>query len=114
MTETDVLPSSDPQYGYAPDRRSIAAAAPPQTITPQSLQGKTVSVALPHALHSEVYYCQYKCDRHSHIELTPVCFLHVSGTLMRLLPMPWSLNDRTYSIDTYYCLKQDVNNGVIA
>ncbi|XP_070785242.1 pleckstrin homology domain-containing family A member 5-like [Enoplosus armatus] len=28
-------------YGYPPDRRSIAAGVPPQTITPQSLQGKT-------------------------------------------------------------------------
>uniref|UniRef100_A0A3Q1FA31 Pleckstrin homology domain containing, family A member 5 n=1 Tax=Acanthochromis polyacanthus TaxID=80966 RepID=A0A3Q1FA31_9TELE len=33
------------KYGYPPDRRSIAAGVPPQTITPQSLQGKTVSVA---------------------------------------------------------------------
>ncbi|XP_068442057.1 pleckstrin homology domain-containing family A member 5-like isoform X3 [Clinocottus analis] len=30
-----------PQYGYQPDRRSIAVAVPPQSITPQSLQGKT-------------------------------------------------------------------------
>nr|XP_046234987.1 pleckstrin homology domain-containing family A member 5-like isoform X6 [Scatophagus argus] len=29
------------KYGYPPDRRSIAASVPPQTITPQSLQGKT-------------------------------------------------------------------------
>ncbi|XP_069375823.1 pleckstrin homology domain-containing family A member 5-like isoform X20 [Paralichthys olivaceus] len=29
--------------GYPADRRSIAAGVPPQTITPQSLQGKTVS-----------------------------------------------------------------------
>ncbi|XP_040885824.1 pleckstrin homology domain-containing family A member 5-like isoform X7 [Toxotes jaculatrix] len=29
------------KYGYPTDRRSIAAAVPPQTITPQSLQGKT-------------------------------------------------------------------------
>uniref|UniRef100_A0AAQ5YJZ4 PH domain-containing protein n=1 Tax=Amphiprion ocellaris TaxID=80972 RepID=A0AAQ5YJZ4_AMPOC len=29
------------KYGYPPDRRSIAAGVPPQTITPQSLQGKT-------------------------------------------------------------------------
>ncbi|KAM9705703.1 pleckstrin homology domain-containing family A member 5-like isoform 6-T6 [Menidia menidia] len=29
------------QYGYPSDRRSIAASVPPQTITPQSLQGKT-------------------------------------------------------------------------
>ncbi|XP_027128293.1 pleckstrin homology domain-containing family A member 5 isoform X3 [Larimichthys crocea] len=29
------------KYGYQPDRRSIAAGVPPQTITPQSLQGKT-------------------------------------------------------------------------
>ena len=38
-----------PQYGYPSDRRSIAASVPPQTITPQSLQGKTVSVTLQHA-----------------------------------------------------------------
>ncbi|KAM7366795.1 hypothetical protein PAMP_014739 [Pampus punctatissimus] len=31
------------KYGYPPDRRSIAAGVPPQTITPQSLQGKTIS-----------------------------------------------------------------------
>lgn len=31
------------KYGYPADRRSIAAGVPPQTITPQSLQGKTVS-----------------------------------------------------------------------
>ncbi|XP_040885821.1 pleckstrin homology domain-containing family A member 5-like isoform X4 [Toxotes jaculatrix] len=31
------------KYGYPTDRRSIAAAVPPQTITPQSLQGKTIS-----------------------------------------------------------------------
>ncbi|TMS02924.1 Pleckstrin homology domain-containing family A member 5, partial [Larimichthys crocea] len=31
------------KYGYQPDRRSIAAGVPPQTITPQSLQGKTIS-----------------------------------------------------------------------
>ncbi|XP_068573251.1 pleckstrin homology domain-containing family A member 5-like isoform X2 [Cebidichthys violaceus] len=30
-----------PQYGYQPDRRSIAVGVPPQSITPQSLQGKT-------------------------------------------------------------------------
>ncbi|XP_029350538.1 pleckstrin homology domain-containing family A member 5 isoform X2 [Echeneis naucrates] len=29
------------KYGYPTDRRSIAAGVPPQTITPQSLQGKT-------------------------------------------------------------------------
>ncbi|KAF0029307.1 hypothetical protein F2P81_018412 [Scophthalmus maximus] len=29
------------KYGYPADRRSIAAGVPPQTITPQSLQGKT-------------------------------------------------------------------------
>ncbi|KAM3587889.1 uncharacterized protein V6R79_016343 [Siganus canaliculatus] len=29
------------KYGYPPDRRSIAVPAPPQTITAQSLQGKT-------------------------------------------------------------------------
>ncbi|XP_078021432.1 pleckstrin homology domain-containing family A member 5-like isoform X1 [Epinephelus lanceolatus] len=29
------------KYGYPSDRRSIAAGVPPQTITPQSLQGKT-------------------------------------------------------------------------
>ncbi|XP_028425953.1 pleckstrin homology domain-containing family A member 5 isoform X4 [Perca flavescens] len=29
------------KYGYPPDRRSIAAGVPPQSITPQSLQGKT-------------------------------------------------------------------------
>uniref|UniRef100_A0A8P4KHS2 PH domain-containing protein n=1 Tax=Dicentrarchus labrax TaxID=13489 RepID=A0A8P4KHS2_DICLA len=29
------------KYGYPPDRRSIAVGVPPQTITPQSLQGKT-------------------------------------------------------------------------
>ncbi|KAM4569931.1 pleckstrin homology domain-containing family A member 5-like isoform 4-T4 [Odontesthes bonariensis] len=29
------------KYGYPSDRRSIAASVPPQTITPQSLQGKT-------------------------------------------------------------------------
>ncbi|XP_071395911.1 pleckstrin homology domain-containing family A member 5 isoform X3 [Centroberyx affinis] len=29
------------KYGYPPDRRSIPAGIPPQTITPQSLQGKT-------------------------------------------------------------------------
>ncbi|XP_038595214.1 pleckstrin homology domain-containing family A member 5-like [Micropterus salmoides] len=29
------------KYGYPPDRRSIAAGVPPQTITQQSLQGKT-------------------------------------------------------------------------
>ncbi|KAG7215922.1 hypothetical protein INR49_031514 [Caranx melampygus] len=29
------------KYGYPTDRRSIAAGPPPQTITPQSLQGKT-------------------------------------------------------------------------
>lgn len=34
------------QYGYPPDRRSIAAA-PAQTLTPQSLQGKTVSITVP-------------------------------------------------------------------
>ncbi|XP_068573252.1 pleckstrin homology domain-containing family A member 5-like isoform X3 [Cebidichthys violaceus] len=32
-----------PQYGYQPDRRSIAVGVPPQSITPQSLQGKTTS-----------------------------------------------------------------------
>ncbi|XP_078099330.1 pleckstrin homology domain-containing family A member 5 isoform X2 [Sander vitreus] len=31
------------KYGYPPDRRSIAASVPPQSITPQSLQGKTIS-----------------------------------------------------------------------
>ncbi|XP_078021439.1 pleckstrin homology domain-containing family A member 5-like isoform X9 [Epinephelus lanceolatus] len=31
------------KYGYPSDRRSIAAGVPPQTITPQSLQGKTIS-----------------------------------------------------------------------
>ncbi|XP_056223889.1 pleckstrin homology domain-containing family A member 5-like isoform X14 [Seriola aureovittata] len=31
------------KYGYPTDRRSIAAGVPPQTITPQSLQGKTIS-----------------------------------------------------------------------
>uniref|UniRef100_A0A8P4G7F4 PH domain-containing protein n=1 Tax=Dicentrarchus labrax TaxID=13489 RepID=A0A8P4G7F4_DICLA len=31
------------KYGYPPDRRSIAVGVPPQTITPQSLQGKTIS-----------------------------------------------------------------------
>ncbi|KAK2883357.1 hypothetical protein Q8A73_022290 [Channa argus] len=31
------------KYGYTPDRRSIAASVPPQAITPQSLQGKTIS-----------------------------------------------------------------------
>uniref|UniRef100_A0A669DFD7 Pleckstrin homology domain containing, family A member 5 n=1 Tax=Oreochromis niloticus TaxID=8128 RepID=A0A669DFD7_ORENI len=31
------------KYGYTPDRRSIAVGIPSQTITPQSLQGKTVS-----------------------------------------------------------------------
>ncbi|XP_031725674.1 pleckstrin homology domain-containing family A member 6-like isoform X2 [Anarrhichthys ocellatus] len=29
------------KYGYQPDRRSIAVGLPPQSITPQSLQGKT-------------------------------------------------------------------------
>ncbi|XP_034382117.1 pleckstrin homology domain-containing family A member 5-like isoform X1 [Cyclopterus lumpus] len=29
-----------PQYSYQPDRRSIAIGVPPQSITPQSLQGK--------------------------------------------------------------------------
>ncbi|XP_070709539.1 pleckstrin homology domain-containing family A member 5-like [Pempheris klunzingeri] len=29
------------KYGYPPDQRSITAGVPPQTITPQSLQGKT-------------------------------------------------------------------------
>ncbi|XP_030575691.1 pleckstrin homology domain-containing family A member 5-like isoform X2 [Archocentrus centrarchus] len=29
------------KYGYTPDRRSIAASVPSQTVTPQSLQGKT-------------------------------------------------------------------------
>nr|XP_020463972.1 pleckstrin homology domain-containing family A member 5 isoform X2 [Monopterus albus] len=29
------------KYGYPPDRRSVASGVPPQTITPQSLQGKT-------------------------------------------------------------------------
>ncbi|XP_031144016.1 pleckstrin homology domain-containing family A member 5-like isoform X4 [Sander lucioperca] len=29
------------KYSYPPDRRSIAAGVPPQSITPQSLQGKT-------------------------------------------------------------------------
>ncbi|KAF1372679.1 hypothetical protein PFLUV_G00268410 [Perca fluviatilis] len=33
--------TSDKTYGYPPDRRSIAAGVPPQSITPQSLQGKT-------------------------------------------------------------------------
>ncbi|XP_030295246.1 pleckstrin homology domain-containing family A member 5-like isoform X14 [Sparus aurata] len=31
------------KYGYPPDRRSIAGSVPPQTITAQSLQGKTIS-----------------------------------------------------------------------
>uniref|UniRef100_A0A668VY97 Pleckstrin homology domain containing, family A member 5 n=1 Tax=Oreochromis aureus TaxID=47969 RepID=A0A668VY97_OREAU len=31
------------KYGYTPDRRSIAVGIPSQTITPQSLQGKTTS-----------------------------------------------------------------------
>ncbi|XP_030005960.1 pleckstrin homology domain-containing family A member 5-like isoform X2 [Sphaeramia orbicularis] len=31
------------KYGYPPDRRSVAIGVPSQTITPQSLQGKTVS-----------------------------------------------------------------------
>ncbi|XP_075932203.1 pleckstrin homology domain-containing family A member 5 isoform X1 [Anarhichas minor] len=31
------------KYGYQPDRRSIAVGLPPQSITPQSLQGKTTS-----------------------------------------------------------------------
>ncbi|KAM9310268.1 pleckstrin homology domain-containing family A member 5-like isoform 2-T3 [Pholidichthys leucotaenia] len=31
------------KYGYPPDRRSVVASMPPQTITAQSLQGKTVS-----------------------------------------------------------------------
>ncbi|XP_036373556.1 pleckstrin homology domain-containing family A member 5 isoform X10 [Megalops cyprinoides] len=31
------------QYGYPPDRRSMPAGIPVQTITPQSLQGKTVN-----------------------------------------------------------------------
>ncbi|XP_063316752.1 pleckstrin homology domain-containing family A member 5-like isoform X9 [Pelmatolapia mariae] len=31
------------KYGYTPDRRSIAVGIPSQTITPQSLQGKTSS-----------------------------------------------------------------------
>ncbi|XP_047430915.1 pleckstrin homology domain-containing family A member 5 isoform X3 [Mugil cephalus] len=29
------------KYGYPPDRRSVSASVPPQTITPQTLQGKT-------------------------------------------------------------------------
>ena len=36
--------SSPQQYGYPPDRRSASSSVPPQTITPQSLQGKTVGV----------------------------------------------------------------------
>ncbi|KAM4615417.1 pleckstrin homology domain-containing family A member 5-like [Polymixia lowei] len=31
------------KYGYPPDRRSMPAGIAPQTITPQSLQGKTIS-----------------------------------------------------------------------
>ncbi|XP_040007138.1 pleckstrin homology domain-containing family A member 5-like isoform X7 [Xiphias gladius] len=33
------------KYGYPTDRRSIAAGVPPQTITPQSLQGKTTKLS---------------------------------------------------------------------
>uniref|UniRef100_A0A671V9D5 Pleckstrin homology domain containing, family A member 5 n=1 Tax=Sparus aurata TaxID=8175 RepID=A0A671V9D5_SPAAU len=33
------------KYGYPPDRRSIAGSVPPQTITAQSLQGKTEEMA---------------------------------------------------------------------
>lgn len=35
------------QYAYLPDRRSMPAGIPIQTITAQSLQGKTVSLHLP-------------------------------------------------------------------
>uniref|UniRef100_A0A3Q3IMS3 Pleckstrin homology domain containing, family A member 5 n=1 Tax=Monopterus albus TaxID=43700 RepID=A0A3Q3IMS3_MONAL len=33
------------KYGYPPDRRSVASGVPPQTITPQSLQGKTTKLS---------------------------------------------------------------------
>ncbi|KAF7649575.1 hypothetical protein LDENG_00139360 [Lucifuga dentata] len=34
------------KFGYPPDRRSVSASTPPQNITPQTLQGKTVSSIL--------------------------------------------------------------------
>uniref|UniRef100_A0A3Q1CJN9 PH domain-containing protein n=1 Tax=Amphiprion ocellaris TaxID=80972 RepID=A0A3Q1CJN9_AMPOC len=43
------------KYGYPPDRRSIAAGVPPQTITPQSLQGKTTDVLSHHLQRNLIY-----------------------------------------------------------
>uniref|UniRef100_A0AAQ4QEF4 Pleckstrin homology domain-containing family A member 5-like n=1 Tax=Gasterosteus aculeatus aculeatus TaxID=481459 RepID=A0AAQ4QEF4_GASAC len=42
-----------PQYGYQPDRRSLPV--PPQSITPQSLQGKTTDVLSHHLQRNLVY-----------------------------------------------------------
>ncbi|XP_056223887.1 pleckstrin homology domain-containing family A member 5-like isoform X12 [Seriola aureovittata] len=43
------------KYGYPTDRRSIAAGVPPQTITPQSLQGKTTDVLSHHLQRNLIY-----------------------------------------------------------
>ncbi|XP_045928056.1 pleckstrin homology domain-containing family A member 5-like isoform X2 [Micropterus dolomieu] len=43
------------KYGYPPDRRSIAAGVPPQTITQQSLQGKTTDVLSHHLQRNLIY-----------------------------------------------------------
>uniref|UniRef100_A0A8C7HHM7 Pleckstrin homology domain containing, family A member 5 n=1 Tax=Oncorhynchus kisutch TaxID=8019 RepID=A0A8C7HHM7_ONCKI len=50
--DSSCLSLSLSQYNYPPDRRSMPAGIPVQTITPQSLQGKTVShVSLSDLLH---------------------------------------------------------------
>ncbi|XP_025755403.1 pleckstrin homology domain-containing family A member 5 isoform X9 [Oreochromis niloticus] len=43
------------KYGYTPDRRSIAVGIPSQTITPQSLQGKTTDVLFHHLQRNLIY-----------------------------------------------------------
>uniref|UniRef100_A0A8C8FQ80 Pleckstrin homology domain containing A5 n=1 Tax=Oncorhynchus tshawytscha TaxID=74940 RepID=A0A8C8FQ80_ONCTS len=65
------------KYNYPPDRRSMPAGIPVQTITPQSLQGKTVShVSLSDLLHlfSAFLCCADLCR-------------------CRLLPLPISLQN---------------------
>lgn len=85
--------SSPSQYtgvptGYPLDRRSIAASTPTPTITPQSLQGKTVSITVQisnscavqtmSSCSSVHLYFKCNCDRH---KWKPAFFVHCSRSL---------------------------------
>lgn len=93
-TVTDVDPSADPkastlnclsspqQYGCPPERRPASSSVPPQTITPQSLQGKTVGV------NSQTNTLLHSFSRRAFTGFLPQCTSPVSSGASEMLWHP--------------------------